>query len=355
MYFIKNIFELKGKYKDDFYQSKYEYYKKFNLGALAASSFAFIILIIVDWQISNSLNWGTVLCRFAVLIPLAAITFAYFKTTNYKIMATISFAMVHAIIWCNVWITSTLRDMSHANDGFIFMGFLLLLVSFSSPLLYSFIAQWGLVWDIIISDKIFHYNDFSVMVSFNCQVVILLNLINIIIGKVYYDQYINRKKLDLALLQDPLTQVYNRNKLNNLITINNDLTYISNNISILIIDIDHFKVVNDTYGHNEGDHILQFIAQSIKSTVRKQDIVIRWGGEEFIVILINCTLEGAVVNAEMIRKNIAAADNGICKVTVSIGVAKHDGGNCFETIKNADNALYQAKREGRNKVVCYEK
>lgn len=351
---MKEIFDRLGKSKDEFYQAKYDYYKKFNLLALTASCFAFMILIIVDWQISHSINIVLVIRRVLVLIPLGVVAFAYHKTNNYKIMSLLSFVMVHSIIWSNIWIISSLSAASYANDSFIFMGFLIMLVSFSAPSQYAFVAQWGLVGDVILSDRILHYSDFGIIISFNCQVVILLNLVNIIIAKLYYDQYKSSQKLELALLLDPLTQVYNRNILNNLMGENNDISSVGGSISVLIIDIDHFKGINDTYGHNEGDHILQFIAQCIRNGVRKQDIVIRWGGEEFVAILTDCRFESAVTTAERIREEIAAADNGICKATVSIGVAKYDGGGYLDAIKKADSALYQAKREGRNKVVCYE-
>ncbi len=351
---MKIVFDRLGKTKDEFYQAKYDYYKRFNILALTAACFTFMILIIVDWQICHSINIVLVLRRVLVVIPLGIVAFAYRKTNNYKIMSIVSFVVVHLIIWADIWIISSLSAASYANDSFIFMGFIIMLVSFSAPPQYAFFAQWGLVGDVILSNRILHYSDLGIMVSFNCQVVILLNIINVIVTKLYYDQYKVSQELEQVLLLDPLTQVYNRNILNKLMGEGNDLSCMGENISILIIDIDHFKRVNDTYGHNEGDHILQVIAQCIKNSVHKQDVVIRWGGEEFIAILKDCSLESAYIIAETIREKIADADNGICKITVSIGAAKYNGSDYLEVIKKADIALYKAKEEGRNKVVCYE-
>jgi diguanylate cyclase (GGDEF)-like protein len=77
------------------------------------------------------------------------------------------------------------------------------------------------------------------------------------------------------------------------------------------------------------------------------------GGEEFVVILPECSLDQAYDIAQRMRKEIAASDNGVCKLTVSIGVAECSGGDCIETINKADKVLYEAKREGRNKVKRY--
>lgn len=351
---MKKILKLRGKAKNDFYQSKYEYYKKFNIVTLTASCFIFFILFVIDLQVYNYFEWTSVLRRGLVLIPLAVVAVAYHKTNNYKVMTVISFVMVHAIVWCNIWVTSCLPNMSHADEGFLIMGFILMVVSYSTPPGYAVVAQWGLVGDVILSDKLVHYKDIGIMVSYNCQVVILLCIVDYIATKHYYDHYITRKKLELALFNDPLTQVFNRNKLEDIMGVSHDLSNISEDISIMLVDIDYFKKVNDMYGHDEGDHMLKFIADSIKNSLRKQDVVIRWGGEEFVAIMTDCKLKEAYVMAERIRKEIAGSDNGVCKVTVSIGVARYDGGDCIETIKKADEALYKAKREGRNKVACYE-
>ena len=351
---MKELLKLRGKIKDEFYQSKYEHYKRFNILALAAYCIAFIILFASDYDIYHYLEWSSLLRRSLVLIPLAVVAAVYRKTDNYKIMSALSFIIVHAIIWTNIWVTSCLPDQSYANDNFIFMGFLLLIVSYCAPLRYALIAQWGLVWDIILSDGIMHYQDLNIMVAYNCQVVVMINIVSLIVTKLYYDHYIDNKKLHRMSFHDPLTQVFNRNKLDDLMDISRELSYISKSISIMIVDIDYFKKVNDTYGHDKGDLVLQFIADHIKHSLRMQDIIIRWGGEEFVAILPDCTQDQASAAAERMRKGIADSDNGICKVTVSVGVARYDGGDCTETIKKADEALYRAKSEGRNRVIHYE-
>ena len=129
--------------------------------------------------------------------------------------------------------------------------------------------------------------------------------------------------------------------------------------SIAIIDIDHFKCINDQYGHQVGDIVLRETAQNIKKMARHDDIVARYGGEEFVVVLFNCDLKKAEEWGERIRKYIAyraipVGDDKI-NVTVSVGVSSslNPVHNLNDVLRFADLALYNAKENGRNKVsIC---
>ncbi|MBC3887852.1 diguanylate cyclase [Acetobacterium paludosum] len=346
--------ELQGKAKDDFYQSKYDYYKRFNLGILFASSLLFFILFVPDWQIYKQVSWLSLLLRSLVVIPLAVVVVAYRKTSNYKIMSAISLIMVHAMIWGNIWVVSYMSDQIYMNEGFLIMSFILLLASFSAPPFFAMIAQLGLIGDILLADNLYHFSNLDVMLAINIQVIVLLCLVDMIVTRFYYDHYVTQKKLEFALFHDPLTQVFNRRQLHKIMGEGHDLSFLSDNIAILIMDVDHFKQVNDTYGHDEGDRILMFVADCIRYSLRGPDLVIRWGGEEFVALLFDCSPEQASLVAERIRHSVENSVNGVCRITISLGVAIYPGGDCFETIKKADQALYVAKHGGRNKVVSYE-
>jgi len=155
---------------------------------------------------------------------------------------------------------------------------------------------------------------------------------------------------------DNLTGVYNRNKLNELNEINRTFCCDST-FSCMIFDIDHFKKVNDTYGHLVGDEILQTIAQAINKKIRPTDFLIRWGGEEFVLILADTSLDDAKIIAEDIRKLVENLHHDVAgKVTISIGLTEYRAGDTIETIiKRCDEALYIAKTNGRNQVVVYSK
>ncbi len=126
-------------------------------------------------------------------------------------------------------------------------------------------------------------------------------------------------------------------------------------LSVLVIDVDHFKHVNDSFGHVDGDRALKQVVNSIQNTLRETDQVFRYGGEEFIALLHNTGAHEAMVIAERIRVNVAMSpisfDNEDLLCTVSIGAACYDGiENCTELLEKADTALYAAKNGGRNRV-----
>lgn len=130
-------------------------------------------------------------------------------------------------------------------------------------------------------------------------------------------------------------------------------------LSLLILDLDHFKNINDSYGHTTGDQVLQLFSSIIKSHTRESDLAGRYGGEEFIIILPETDLAGAHNFAERIRKSLELAhvtkENNQISVTVSIGAASYHerhGVNPLLLMEDADKALYQAKEQGRNRTVC---
>ncbi len=130
-------------------------------------------------------------------------------------------------------------------------------------------------------------------------------------------------------------------------------------ISVIIFDVDHFKQVNDTFGHQVGDEILQSIVRIARENLREADIFARHGGEEFIILLANSNAQESQIVAERIRKNIAAShldtERGKVNVTVSIGIAElsSDTNTIDHLVKYADQALYKAKEQGRNRTMIY--
>jgi diguanylate cyclase (GGDEF)-like protein len=131
--------------------------------------------------------------------------------------------------------------------------------------------------------------------------------------------------------------------------------------ALLMIDIDHFKQLNDTYGHHVGDQVLRGVASILVKDMREVDTVARYGGEEFVIILPETAQAGAIFVAERLRRRVeqarfqAGSSNPIQHLTISVGVAVYDQDARFkrELIEYSDAALYAAKREGRNRSICY--
>ncbi|MDS1139137.1 sensor domain-containing diguanylate cyclase [Pusillimonas sp. SM2304] len=147
---------------------------------------------------------------------------------------------------------------------------------------------------------------------------------------------------------DPLTAVTNRRGLDAALTV---LSQDRVPVALVLFDIDHFKVVNDTYGHAAGDEVLKTIASVTVEQVRETDIIARLGGEEFVVVLPNATPESALLFAERLRFSIEHTDFSPCgKITVSLGIAQYptDAHSVGAALKLADAALYKAKKDGRN-------
>lgn len=169
-----------------------------------------------------------------------------------------------------------------------------------------------------------------------------------------------RERLQLEATRDPLTNLFNRRYLNETLSREfHRLLREKNSLCFAMLDLDHFKMLNDTYGHEAGDEILKHVAILLMNSVRGHDIACRFGGEEFVLVFINTTLDKIMPILEEIRKEIENAkiffnDQLLQPITTSIGVAQapEQGATIHDIVQAADMALYSAKKGGRNKVVA---
>lgn len=183
-------------------------------------------------------------------------------------------------------------------------------------------------------------------------------------------EHLEAKSQEIALLQeeleqerkrastDPLTGLANRRSFTEALTHHAADADQPGELSLLMVDIDHFKEVNDTHGHLIGDRVIRFLAQVLQQHIKGQDLAARYGGEEFVVLLPRTGLRGASAVAEQIRQAMGEAklvrsDNKqpLGRITVSIGVAAYQPGeDPVDLVNRADQALYRSKQGGRNKV-----
>ena len=168
-----------------------------------------------------------------------------------------------------------------------------------------------------------------------------------------------QRELKLMALTDPLTKLYNRRYFMDISKhIVHGAVREKQPLSILLMDIDHFKRINDTYGHDVGDKVLISFANALTGLSRRSDVVCRWGGEEFVALLPNTETQTAKSVAEKIRGAVerlrVETDSGTVRFTLSIGVSGIDidkEKSVEPALKRADEALYEAKESGRNCVV----
>ncbi|EJM14003.1 diguanylate cyclase (GGDEF) domain-containing protein [Pseudomonas sp. GM18] len=159
-----------------------------------------------------------------------------------------------------------------------------------------------------------------------------------------------------SALRDPLTDTGNRIAMDQTLQREIEMSRRhSHPLSLLMLDIDHFKQINDTYGHSAGDEVLKAVAASIKSQLRNVDMVFRFGGEEFMILLSNTSREAAAMVGERLRFAAQAqdyvAEGKTIELTVSLGCSTLLPGESAESLlRRADSALYVAKREGRNRL-----
>jgi len=160
----------------------------------------------------------------------------------------------------------------------------------------------------------------------------------------YYDAYI-----------DPLTQVYNRKYLHDIV-----IKKLARSYQLYMLDIDLFKRVNDTYGHDAGDYILQEVAKRVNSLIRDEDTLVRFGGEEFLIYTTTLDREKSLEFANRIRERVKSKPivykDAVCYITISVGVNFHatKESSFNEMLVRADKALYEAKKAGRDCVRSYE-
>lgn len=223
-------------------------------------------------------------------------------------------------------------------------------------------------WKVIISSVLFFtLLKFSVEIT---QILVLTNgemlslitssivnwsvLFTVASFRMKYNKLLEEVKL-LTLI-DPLTGLYNRRYFESYIK--QALSSSKTDLVLIMLDVDRFKQFNDTYGHLCGDLALKHLSKVVKKSIRTSDILVRMGGEEFAILIPKTLVRECFDIAQKVRKNVEDS-NFIYKgksipITISLGIAEYNGKTIPEFIECADNALYEAKENGRNQVVIYK-
>ncbi|CAN7659135.1 GGDEF domain-containing protein [Rhizobium sp. LjRoot30] len=227
---------------------------------------------------------------------------------------------------------------------------------FSRSVMLALTAPWPMVISV--------WRGGSVPLSVFLETALPFVAINAIGVVLLYDLLSNERKrwalfqaLERDAAIDPLTRLANRRAFfAQASSILEGAVSSPADFAVLMIDIDHFKIVNDTHGHDVGDDVLVAIAHAISTCIRKSDVVARFGGEEFVVLLPGARMDSAKVIAEQIRKAVeqtsVPAGSKVVSITISLGIVagNREQMTVKAALKSADEALYEAKRNGRNRV-----
>lgn len=251
------------------------------------------------------------------------------------------FSEFHYLLMLTLCATSLffiLIGLTHILNKFIAFN---TAISYMCVICYNYVTSYNM-------PLLFFGYIYEILFSF-----IMIVLINVKIFSICHERNKEAKNLQKILDTDALTGLYNKKFIYQSIA---QCLSANKNFSVLFIDIDRFKKVNDSYGHEKGDEVIKKIASCLKYSVRTSDICSRFGGEEFIVLLEGIASDNAYLISERIRRRIDADSNSLIHVTISIGVYNYDGETISvnQIITNADEAMYEAKRAGRNCTVVYK-
>ncbi len=292
---------------------------------------------------------------FAVVPILLTISFLAYKKRYYHIVMPALMLFPVFSIMCHVYITSKLSNYTPiVTEGYlgVFWMFVVSGMTFRYALVSASVSSIILLVSgfYIMSDRdIYTMHVFWIFCSFSFG----------FLGALIFDRsrkaiFISQQELHQLAVTDELTGVFNRNHLNSVLSqeMARDLRY-DKTFGLLLIDIDHFKKINDTFGHTVGDEVLRQMAQLLSASIRANDTLVRWGGEEFVVIAIEVDEKTLMHLCEKLRRNIEDHCYGaVDKVTVSIGATLFRKDDSQDTLlSRADNALYKANDNGRNLAV----
>ncbi|MCF6324328.1 MAG: GGDEF domain-containing protein [Gammaproteobacteria bacterium] len=320
--------------------------------------------------------YGLPLCTFALFAG------AYFDFMDGLITGTIVHLILATISLAMIFITHHFKRPVLAIHTFLFLSFLALGGQFfvspeditSSiwmgvfPIFFLFVAGvkigfwWSLLLMIIFTGRLYIYPKvtgiagISDVVYANTAMAFSLSIAMAFLYEKVSNQY--QASLDKQTKTDYLTGINNRRAIS--IALKNEILRANRHkrpVSILLMDLDYFKKINDQYGHDVGDEVLRSVAKIISESVRATDVVARWGGEEFLILLPETDVNGSKIIAEKVREKIASHQfPEVNHVTLSIGVSIMvlDVDNAETLVKKSDLALYRAKEAGRNCVEIAE-
>ena len=347
---LKDLWSMSPSEKSDFYKDKCEYYQGSVELSLIVACLTTICFIYSDYMINGTV-FPTLVPRLSILAFIAVFFIVTGINENNRVMVIMDFFLGHGMVIAASWTAYNLIDNSNSVTGIIIVNLLWIVIGFVATPIDTLINGVLFIIEIIITNTFNHYTNYDVILSLEIPCIIGIVVVHYIMTAFYLDHYRVTQKLKWSMVTDPLTMVYNRHLLEKIVSENTlKIQSAGEQIAMAMLDIDDFKRINDENGHYTGDLALYFLGQKLNRETHGDDYVIRYGGEEFVLILRNCSKDDAYARMEKFRTDIANAKDIPVPFTVSIGVAGY-AGDYSDTLMRADEALYKAKNTGKNKVV----
>lgn len=364
---IQKIFpvESRRRFADEVFYKRYETWyvnsRQFQISAITfLTAMLYILFSILDksWASEDVQRLMMNLHLFLIVPSLLLISYlAHRKQCAGRVMLALAVFSIISVS-CHVYIAGQLNDSS----PFLPEGYLAILWIFIiSGLTFKYALVTATISSVILlvsaylfieKTSIYIMYVFWIFCSFSFGFLGAL-----IVDRSRKGMFFTQQKLHKLATTDSLTEIYNRNQFNTVLSNqmnNDDRTYIDRTFGLILIDVDHFKMINDTYGHDTGDKVLYETAQVLLKSLRENDSVFRWGGEEFVIIALDIEEQPLIDLSNKIRQIIEKIYfEDVGNITISAGVTLYQHDDSQDSLMNrADKALYKAKDNGRNCIVC---
>ena len=332
-----------------YFDDKFVFYKNLQFYTMVIACLSNIMYLSSDFDIYGGFSLSILICRIIPIVFLPVyINLFQFSNKEPYIKQFLSFFMFHLQHITTIVSCYFLGQTNHVCEGNIIFMIVIFILGICSDMKYALVSM-SLFWvSFLLSSFFIQYEELSVIIVNMLPVAIGTMILLFPLNTTYKKQYEYRNQINFLAYHDWLTRLYSRNALQ-LFCYENTTILTRQNVSIAIIDIDNFKKINDTKGHTYGDKCLELLADIIRSYLSKNDFAMRWGGEEFVLVISSNNEPFRV--AENIREQIQLQTD----FTISIGLAPYTGKELEKDVMKADEALYYAKRHGKNKTIEYEK
>ncbi|MCR5204045.1 MAG: GGDEF domain-containing protein [Lachnospiraceae bacterium] len=339
--------------RKDFYQSKYDHFKYLLLWVIIISCLIEMTFFVSDCSVVMGFSENTLLSRFLIIVPLGLYLFAFKHVSSYKIMVPFSYVMIHACMLSVIWTSYYISNVQNLRESFLVIQIMFLIVGIASPKKLHCIFHALMIAEIVLACMFNSFTGIDTLISLDGACLIAICAFEFIFESAFGEMYNAQMKLEDVALHDQLTGAFNRSKLK-MLCMEDTSELVFRNAGFILLDIDEFKKINESFGHDTGDQIIKELYNIIKICTRGDDVCIRLGGEQFLIIVPNQGLARTKEIGERIRHHVENKKDLACTFRISVGATVYKGGDYHVSINFADKALKFAKENEVNLVVAYE-